>query len=84
MTITLPPALERIVRDKVNAGLYANETDLVCEALRHEFAGDALHEWVRTQAAGGFAQLEAGDFEDLTRDELMSRLAQRRASGPCA
>ena len=53
MTITLPPALDRIVRDKVNAGLYASETELVCVALRREFARDAVHEWVRTQAAEG-------------------------------
>ena len=83
MTITLPPALDRIVRDKVNAGLYASETELVCEALRREFARDTVHEWVRVQAAEGFAQLEAGEFEDLSREEMMGRLAQRRAARSC-
>ena len=83
MTITLPPALDRIVREKVNAGLYASETELVCEALRREFARDVVHEWVRAQAADGFAQLDAGEHEDLSREELMSRLAQRRAAGSC-
>ena len=83
MTITLPPALDRIVRDKVNAGLYANETEMVCEALRREFARDAVQEWVRVQAAEGFAQLDAGEFENLSREELMARLAQRRATGSC-
>ncbi len=84
MTITLPPALDRIVRDKVNAGLYASETELVCEALRREFARDVVQEWVRAQASEGFAQLDAGESVDLTREELMTRLAQRRAAGPCA
>jgi Arc/MetJ-type ribon-helix-helix transcriptional regulator len=84
MTITLPSALDRIVREKVNAGLYANETELVCEALRHEFARDLVHEWVRAQAAAGFAQLDAGEYEDISRDELMSRLAQRRSAASCA
>ncbi len=51
MNITLPPALERIVRDKVNAGLYASETELVSEALRHEFARETGEAWVRAQAA---------------------------------
>ncbi len=83
MNITLPPALDRIVRDKVNAGLYASETELVCEALRREFGRDAVHEWVRAQAADGFAQLDAGEFEDLSREEVIGRLAQRRAAGPC-
>ena len=35
------------------------------------------------QAAEGFAQLDAGEFENLSREELMARLAQRRAAGPC-
>ena len=84
MIITLPPALDRIVRDKVNAGLYASESELVCEALRREFARDAVHEWARAQAADGFAQLDAGESEDISREELMGRLAQRRAAGSCA
>ena len=84
MNITLPPALDRIVRDKVNAGLYASESELVCEALRREFARDAVHEWVRAQAADGFPQLDAGESEDISREELMARLAQRRAAGSCA
>ena len=44
---------------------------------------DAVQEWVRVQAAEGFAQLDAGEFENLSREELMARLAQRRAAGSC-
>ncbi len=84
MNITLPPALDRIVRDKVNAGLCASESELVYEALRREFARDAAYEWVRAQAADGFAQLDAGECEDVSPEELMERLAQRRAAGSCA
>ena len=84
MTITLPPALDRIVRDKVKSGLYASETELVCEALRREFASNAVEEWIRAQAVDGFDQLDAGAFEDLTREELMQRLAMRRTPRSCA
>jgi len=52
----------------------------VCEALRHEFGRDVVAHWIREQAAAGFVQLDAGDFEDLTREELMTRLAQRRTA----
>ena len=81
MNVTLPPALDRIVREKVNAGLYASESELVCEALRHEFARDAVQEWVRAQAAAGFVEIDAGESEELSREELMGRLAQRRTAG---
>ena len=79
MTITLPPALERLVKSKVDSGLYANEAEVVCEALRREFAHDVMHDWIREQAAMGFEQLDAGEFESITREELLERLTQRRA-----
>ncbi len=75
MNITLPAVLDRIVRDKVKAGLYANESELVSEALRHEFARDTVSESVRVQAANGFAQLDAGECESMTRDEFFARMA---------
>ena len=84
MTITLPPALDRLVQEQVQSGLYASESELISEALRRAFAPDAVQEWVRTQAAEGFARLDAGEYEDLTRDNVLSRLAQRRASASCA
>jgi antitoxin ParD1/3/4 len=80
MTISLPPALELLLKNKVESGLYASETEAVCEALRHEFAHDAVHEWVRVQAAAGFAQLDTGESDEITREELLSRLAKRRAA----
>ena len=80
MTITLPPALDRLVKDKVNSGLYANESDVVCAALRLEFARDSLNEWVREQAAAGFAQIDGGECDEVTREELLRCLAKRRAA----
>ena len=80
MTITLPPALDRLVKDKVSSGLYATESEVVCAALRHEFTHDAVEQWVRQQAAAGFTQLDAGECEDVTREELVARLAQRSAA----
>ncbi len=80
MTITLPSALSALVREKVASGLYANESEVVCEALRHEFGREAVNLWVREQATAGFAQLDAGEFEELTREELIARLSRRRAA----
>lgn len=80
MTITLPPALERLVLDKVASGLYANETEVISEALRQGLSRDTVTAWVREQATVGFAQLDAGEFEDITREELMTRLARRKVA----
>ncbi len=75
MTIQLPPALDRLVRDKVASGLYNSETEVVCEALRREFDRETVEEQLRTQVAAGFAQLDDGEFEELTREEFFSRFA---------
>ncbi|WP_203544931.1 hypothetical protein [Desulfovibrio sp. JC010] len=37
MNISLPPELERIVKTKVESGLYTNETEVISEALRYMF-----------------------------------------------
>jgi Arc/MetJ-type ribon-helix-helix transcriptional regulator len=79
MTIQLPPELDRMVKAKVDSGLYANETDVVCHALRRELADDDVQQWVREAAAAGFEQLASGEFEEITREELLVRLASRRA-----
>lgn len=79
MTIILPPALERLLREKVASRLYASETEVVGKALRHGLARDTVDTWIREQAAAGFAQLDAGEFHDIGREELMTRLAKRSA-----
>jgi putative addiction module CopG family antidote len=34
MEISLPPALKQFVGDKVQEGMYQNESDVICDALR--------------------------------------------------
>jgi hypothetical protein len=53
------------------------------KAVRREFARNAVQGWVCAQAAEGFTQFDAGESEELSREEMMVRLAQRRASGSC-
>jgi len=80
MTVTLPPAIEKRVREQVSAGLFANEADLVCGALEQFFAQDELTSWIRHQASLGFSQLDNGQHEDLTREEFMAALSEKRVN----
>jgi antitoxin ParD1/3/4 len=57
MNISLTPELEKRVQAKVESGLYNNASEVIREALRSE--GD--NDWLRAQAAIGYAQLEAGE-----------------------
>ena len=76
MTVTLPPAIEKQVREQVSAGLYASEAEVVCGALEQFFAQDELSSWIRQQASLGFTQLDNNQHEDLTRQEFMSALSK--------
>jgi len=78
MHISLTPELERIVRDKVESGLYNNASEVVRDALRLTLKVESENEWLKREAAIGYAQLEAGEtvrvrskkqFLDLARSK---------------
>ena len=77
MTITLPPTLAKMVESKVHSGLYASESEVVCEALRNEFVRESFSDWLREAAASGFGELDAGNYDELDRAILFSRVTGR-------
>jgi antitoxin ParD1/3/4 len=72
MRISLNSDLERLVRDKVDSGLYASESDVIGEALHLMDERDRWQDWrkndIREKIAAGAASLRAGrgaDGEDV-------------------
>ena len=61
MNISLTPELEKLVKAKVESGLYNNASEVIREALRLSLKQDAENDWLRREAAIGYAQLEAGE-----------------------
>lgn len=61
MNISLTPELEKLVQAKVASGLYNNASEVIREALRDSLKRENEADWLRAQAAIGYAQLEAGD-----------------------
>ena len=57
MNITLTPQLERLIKQKVTAGLYNTPSEVVRDALRLMA--------VRDEVANGFSQLHAGKIVPL-------------------
>lgn len=78
MQITIEPAFDKLVMNKVAAGLYSNADEVVRDALRQMQERDAGLEWVRSAAVAGFDQLDRGEFVELTREELMAHLRKPR------
>lgn len=61
MNISLTPELEKAVKEKVDPGLYNNASEVIREALRLFLKQDAENDWLKREAAIGYAQLEAGE-----------------------
>jgi len=61
MNISLTPELEKMVQAKVSSGLYNNASEVIREALRNTLRRESENDWLQTQAAIGYAQLETGE-----------------------
>ena len=76
MHISLTPELEKIVNDKVDSGLYNNASEVIREALRLAAKIEAENDWLKREAAIGFAQLEAGEVQRVTTKKQFLALAR--------
>ena len=77
MHVSLTPELERSVKDKVASGLYNNASEVIREALRLALKHEAENDWLKREAAIGFAQLEAGETVRVGSREEFEALARQ-------
>ena len=77
MHISLTPELDRAVREKVASGLYNNASEVIRESLRHSLQREAENDWLKREAAIGFAQLEAGQTVHVASREAFESLARK-------
>ena len=61
MNVSLTPKLEKAIREKVESGLYNNASEVIREALRIAHRQEQENDWLKREAAIGYAQLEAGE-----------------------
>jgi antitoxin ParD1/3/4 len=78
MHVSLTPELERMVKEKVDSGLYNNASEVIREALRHVSKAEAENEWLKREAAIGFAQLESGETVRVASKKQFLALARSR------
>jgi len=76
MYVSLTPQLEKLVKDKVDSGLYNNASEVICEALRIAARVESENTWLQREAAIGFAQLEAGEVLRVTSKKQLMSLAK--------
>ena len=78
MNISLTPELEMAVKKKVESGLYNNASEVIREALRNVLKQEQENEWLKREAAIGYAQLEAGEVTRLNSKEDFKNLVRRQ------
>ena len=78
MHVSLTPELEKAVREKVGSGYYNNASEVIREALRLSLKQEAENEWLKREAAIGFAQLEAGETVRVASKEQFEALARNQ------
>jgi antitoxin ParD1/3/4 len=74
--VSLTPELEKIVKKKVDSGLYDNASEVIREALRIALKVESENEWLKREAALGFAQLETGETVRVTTKKQFLSLAR--------
>ena len=81
MHISLTPELEKIVKSKVQTGLYKNASEVIREALRfmethEELIYQMKLEKLRTKLAVGAEQADRGEFVDQSISKIIEEAKQ--------
>jgi antitoxin ParD1/3/4 len=85
MNVSLTPALEKMVQEKVSSGLYNSASEVVREALRMMAQADRVNAAklasLREDLKVGIRQLDSGQFEEFDSDsakQLIDRIKSTR------
>ncbi|KVE39583.1 ribbon-helix-helix domain-containing protein [Burkholderia sp. TSV86] len=79
LSITLPNEMARSVRQRVESGAYASESEVIRDALRALAARDrAIDDWLHGAVLPAADALEADPSTALSAADVRASLAQRR------
>lgn len=75
MSITLPLEMAAAVKNRVAAGEYATESEVIRDGLRALMARDrAVENWLHAQVLPAYDALKADPSRGLTADQVRARL----------
>jgi antitoxin ParD1/3/4 len=74
-SVTLTNEMAQMVKSKVSSGEYASESEVIRDGLRALQARDkALDNWLRTEVAFAYDELEADPTKGRSPDEVLASL----------
>jgi putative addiction module CopG family antidote len=81
LSITLPNEMADALRERVQSGEYATESEVIRAGLRALWARDqAVDAWLRGEVAAAYDALVADPSRGVAADEVRTRLAAKRAA----
>ncbi len=81
LSITLPNDMADALRERVQSGEYASESEVIREGLRALWARErAVEAWLHDEVAEAYDKLAADPSRGVSAGELRRRLADKRAS----
>ena len=81
LSITLPNDMADALRDRVRAGEYASESEVIRDGLRALFARDqAIEAWLRTEVADAYDALTAEPSDVVTASDVRAHFTAKRAA----
>lgn len=80
LSITLPNDMADALRDRVSAGEYASESEVIREGLRALFARDrAVEAWLKTEVAAAYDATLADPNRTMSAQSVRARIAAEQA-----
>lgn len=79
LSITLPNNMAEALRQRVDSGEYASESEVIRDGLRALFARDAaVEQLLRTEVVEAYDELRANPDQAITSAELKKQLKEAR------
>lgn len=79
LSITLPNNMAEALRQRVDSGEYASESEVIRDGLRALFARDAaVEQWLSTEVVEAYDELRANPDQAITSAELKKQLKEAR------
>ena len=76
LSITLPNEMAQAIKEKVQAGEYATESEVIRDGLRVLLARDqAVEKWLHKQVGAAYDELVEHPERAVTAEQLRARLA---------
>ena len=79
LTINLPAPVARLIREKVESGEYANESEVIADGIL-QLNGSGVEitdNWLRKEAVPSLQSIDADPSRGLTADQVLAHLHER-------